>query len=131
MSQMKVVSLIGTFIVIPSQGFLALIWQLRWTNTAPAERLFPWFGLLPNVAAVLCSWFKPRVSAYWVFINIVIGTSFFVWQDWHNLVEPTVNFSDQLIGILADAGFYYFFPLLFAVAMLTAIASSKPNNTVR
>ena len=130
MRQMKVVSLIGTLVVIPSQGFLALFWQLRW-DAAPTNRLFPWFGLLPNIAAVLCSWFKPRLSAYWVFINIAIGTSFLVWQDWDNLAEPTVNFSDQLIGILANAGFCYLLPLLFAVAMLTSIASSKANDIVR
>ncbi len=129
MSQMKVVSLIGTVLVIPWEGILAILWSLGWTNTTPEAHVFLWFGIWLNGAAVVCSWFKPRLRAYWVFLNIAIGISILVHRDWHNLVEPTVDLGDQLIGVFLDAFFWLFVPLVFAAAMLTAIASSKVKHT--
>jgi hypothetical protein len=126
MSQMKVVSLIGTVLVIPWEGILAFFWSVR-GDTTPAAWLFLSFGILLNSAALLCSWFKPRLSAYWVFLNIAIGISILVCREWRNLVEPTVNLSDQLVGILSNAALCFFLPLIFAVAMLTACASSNAN----
>jgi hypothetical protein len=51
MSQMKVVSLIGTVLVIPWEGILALFWSLG-GDTSPSARLFLCLGILLNGAAL-------------------------------------------------------------------------------
>jgi hypothetical protein len=53
-----------------------------------------------------------------------------VWRDWHNVVDPTVDSTVELFGLISDAAFYFFVPFAFAVAMLTTttIASFKAKS---
>ena len=132
MKKSRIVSLIGTILIVPWACVLGFVWywQTAWTyHHGWLNRGLLWFGVLLMAPAVLLSWFRPRLAAYWIFFNIAIAASLSVAHEWYNLVDPALNRIGQVLDLIVYGILYWFVPFAVAVCLLVALRSEAKGRS--
>ena len=130
----RILSLLGTVIVIPwellSDFVISLVGQGH--NTTWNVALM-WFAFRLNIAAVLLSWIKPRLAAWWILINIAVSMSivtFWFSPSW-GMVGKTFgvrNPLEETLKLLYSAALVLIAPAIFAIGMLVVLQKEQNSG---
>ena len=134
MRQSRIVSLLGTVLIILWAGvqWFAWHWQAAWMfGHGWLNRSLLWFGVLLMVPAALLGWWRPKLSAYWIFLNIAIAASLDAAREWHNLVSPYLDRIGQVFSLIVSDILYWCLPFALAVCLLTALRSEARGRRLQ
>jgi hypothetical protein len=120
------VSLGGTLLIVPWELFMTFGFTFTFRAHEPLLTwLFVWFTFVLNIPAVLCSWFWPRVAAFWLMGNVTVSLLISISQEVLSYMHsaPREPWSagtvfTGILGIIYSAVFFWGPPLLVAAGLL-------------
>ncbi len=96
---------------------------------------FVLFAFFLNIPAVLLSWIRPRLAAYWIFSNIAVSMAIGIGVQIKNCLDSTGSsetFLAQALNLFAVSvaaiAFVWLVPAAFAFALLTILDVSRTQS---
>jgi hypothetical protein len=133
LKQTRLVSLMGALLVIPWECFCIFGFTFTFRSHEPFWTwAFVWFAFVLNIPAVLVSFIKPRLAAYWILANMAISMAIGIGFEWKSYLENPgssknliSSLLDEFAGLTGTIVFFWFAPAAFAFAMLTILLFAK------
>lgn len=131
--RLRLVSLAGALMVIPWECFMyfGFTFSFRGQESFWAWA-FVWFAFALNIPAVLVSWVSPRLSAYWILVNITVSMAIGIvfvgkryFENPGSLSNYTVGWLDGFAGLVLASVLFWFAPAAFAFGTLIVIHSER------
>lgn len=130
-AQQLVVSLIGALLIIPLDLFFGGMFSFSYGAQSVWAWLFDLTAFWFQILGILVSFFKPRVAAAWMLLNI--GLSIFIGllvevrlAHREGLIHPTISeWLRSTPGYVKTAGLFWLAPVVMALLLLRSTSSGE------
>lgn len=126
---------LGAILIVPWAVFMGVMFTFAFRSD---ESLWAWvFDIISfwcQVPAILLSFLKPRIGAYWLLANTAVSVLFGLVFQIESALKPDARSLSavdwiKILPQLAKSSFWFWgLPILFALLLLMAVRGQKPTE---